>query len=245
MISVIGSRAKDLSGDKSDYDIRVIALYPVELYMLQRAPPTRKIKTELDGVEVEGTCICLQQALKWALETNPAIYDALYSQTLFETDVIGKLKQLFELNYKPNKLRMALAGQIKAYTREKKMGQNKQTAEFKMATEALYLALKLRWVCLFDNEIPPMDIGALIERICQDDETAKEWIFDIVESRKADKNAMYTKTPEYVKFISDSESFSEEFKTEKGKKEAKDKTEQMQRAADELFLEAIGFKAVS
>lgn len=59
-ISVIGSRAKGLDGKSSDYDVRVIALYPVETYMLQRAPATCKINTELDGVEVEGNCICLQ-----------------------------------------------------------------------------------------------------------------------------------------------------------------------------------------
>lgn len=59
-ISVIGSRAKGLDGQKSDFDVRVIALYPMELYMLQRAPSTYRIKTELDGVEVEGNCVCLQ-----------------------------------------------------------------------------------------------------------------------------------------------------------------------------------------
>lgn len=60
LISVIGSRAKGLAGDKSDFDVKAIVLYPKRTYMLQRATPTRRINTELDGVEVEGTCICIQ-----------------------------------------------------------------------------------------------------------------------------------------------------------------------------------------
>lgn len=143
---------------------------------------------------------------------------------------------------------MALAGQIRAYTRVKKMGENRPTAEFKMATEAIYLALKLRWVCLFQNEIPPMDIASLIERICESEELTKDWISELVQSRKADKNGVYTKTEEYVKFIADSESLSEELKIEKGcesKKEVSKFNEDMQRRADDLFMEAIGFKATS
>ena len=245
-ISVIGSRAKGLDGEKSDYDVRVIVLYPIEVYMLQRAPATCRIKTDLDGVEVEGSCVCLQQALRWALDTNPAIYDALYSVVLYETEVISKLRKLFELNYKPQKLRMALAGQIKTYTRVKKMGENRPTAVLKMATEAIYLSLKLRWVCLFKDEIPPMDIGLLINKVCADESGTKEWIFDIVTSRKRDKDGEYTKTEDYIKYISDSEALSETYKSEK-KSESKNEVSKvikgMQKKADDMFIEAIGFKS--
>jgi len=140
---------------------------------------------------------------------------------------------------------MALAGQIKAYTRVKKMGENRPTAILKMATEAIYLALKLRWVCLFPSEIPPMDIGAMIGKICDGDEVTKELIFKLVESRKADKNGEYTKTEEYIKFVADSEALSEQVKgCHDSKKDAK-QSEEMQKNADELFLQAIGFQISS
>ena len=63
LISVVGSQAKGLAGETSDYDVIAIVIYPMETYMLQRAPTTRKVNTEIDGVEVEVTCICIQQAL--------------------------------------------------------------------------------------------------------------------------------------------------------------------------------------
>lgn len=141
---------------------------------------------------------------------------------------------------------MALAGQIKAYTRVKKMGENRPTAVLKMATEAIYLALKLRWVCLFPSEIPPMDIGALIGKICDGDEATKDWIFKLVESRKADKNGEYTKSEEYIWFIADSEALSEQVKgSQESKKDNAKNNEEMQKKADELFLQAIGFQMSS
>jgi hypothetical protein len=34
MISVVGSRAKGMSGAKSDYDVKAIVMYPLNTYLL-------------------------------------------------------------------------------------------------------------------------------------------------------------------------------------------------------------------
>jgi hypothetical protein len=128
------------------------------------------------------------------------------------------------------------------------MGENRPTAVLKMATEAIYLSLKLRWVCLFKDEIPPMNIALIIERVCEEDSRTKEWIYDLVTLRKRDKDGEYTKTENYIKYISDSEALSETYKSEKNvkpesKNEASKFITDMQKKADNIFIEAIGFKS--
>ena len=239
MISVAGSRAKGLAGDSSDFDVKAIVMYPTKSYLLQRASPTCRINTEYNGVEVEGTCIDILQALKWVVDTNPAIYDALHSIMIFETEIVDKLKELFVEAYSANRLRMALAGQIKAYTRVKKMGENRPTAVFKMATEAAYLALKCKFVCLFPAEIPPFDINDLIERVGGED---SDMIKKLVSDRIADKNGEYTKSKEYINFIAGAEDLSEQVKSKMSsdsKKELSAKTQLMQAKSEEIFLSLV------
>ena len=46
----------------------------------------------------------------------------------------------------------------------------------KKATGAIYAALKLRWICQFEKEVPPMDVSLLVERVFEKDDASKEWI---------------------------------------------------------------------
>lgn len=94
---------------------------------------------------------------------------------------------------------------LKAYTREKKMGKDRISAQFKMATEAAYIALKCKFVCLFPTEVPPVEMKALIKRVVVEDADTENWLNELIENRKIDKNAEYNKTNEYKNFLAEAE----------------------------------------
>lgn len=56
-IGVAGSRAKHMNSPGSDYDCKVVVKYPRNQYMLGDIKSTRDFKTEVNGVEVEGSTI--------------------------------------------------------------------------------------------------------------------------------------------------------------------------------------------
>ena len=61
-----------------------------------------------------------------------------------------------------------------------------------------------------------MNINILIEKIFSlhvEDYRAKTWIYDLVKSRKNDKNGEYTKGEDFMNFVSDSLLISEAFKS--------------------------------
>ena len=55
--SISGSRAKGLYGSQSDYDCKVIVIYPKRKYMLQKAENKKIAETIKGQFNVEGTVI--------------------------------------------------------------------------------------------------------------------------------------------------------------------------------------------
>lgn len=210
-ISVIGSRAKGLSGDASDYDVRAIVSYPKRAYMLGQQHNTFKIKAELDGVEVEGTAVDLLVALRYCVETNPFAYDALNGVRLFETDVSDQLRALFKDSFDQAKIRSAISGQINGYMKKKACGvgntklvaENNKTTN-KIACEAAYLAVKLRFINQNANQIPPFEISELIEASFAPEEIElRQMIEAIVKGRIENKNGDFNVTSDFSDFLAD------------------------------------------
>ena len=53
--------------------------------MLHQQAPTVKFKTSLDGAEVEGQIVDIQQALSYCVDSNTFMYDTLYGNVIFKT----------------------------------------------------------------------------------------------------------------------------------------------------------------
>ena len=55
----------------------------------------RKFKTDMDGIEVEGTIVDILTAIKYAVETNASAYDTWHSVSILETEVSNKIRDLY------------------------------------------------------------------------------------------------------------------------------------------------------
>ena len=63
---------------------------------------------------VEVKYLSIEEAFKFASETNFKIYEALYSIVLYEDEGIPELRETFKLNYNPQKMRRSIAGWLKS-----------------------------------------------------------------------------------------------------------------------------------
>ena len=81
LLSVIGSRGKNLASKNSDYDCKVIVLHPKREYLLQKVKNIKRYETilEEENQELEITIISLLQMNQWCLESNPSANDILYT----------------------------------------------------------------------------------------------------------------------------------------------------------------------
>ena len=187
-ISLIGSRAKGLNGKNSDYDVRVIALYPQRAYMLQQQDPTSKIKTSVDGVEVEGTVVDVQLALSYSVDSNPFMYDLFYGEVLLSTPVSDGIKAFFLEAFDQATIRKSITGQVTGYMKRKACGfgdtklvRAGNTTTLKIATDAAYLAVKIKFINQNANVVPPFNIHQLIESAFEEVELqSKNMIFELV-----------------------------------------------------------------
>ena len=63
LIAVCGSKAKGLASATSDYDMKLVVKYDKNAYMLQRVKQTRSLKSDLNGIEVEGSISAISDNL--------------------------------------------------------------------------------------------------------------------------------------------------------------------------------------
>ena len=82
LLSVTGSRGKDMNSvETSDYDCKVVVLYPLRDYILQNVKPVRRFETifHKESQELEVSIISLLQVNQWCLHSNQAAYDILFT----------------------------------------------------------------------------------------------------------------------------------------------------------------------
>lgn len=84
-VAILGSRAKQMGSPGSDYDTKVIVMNPKRKYLLQKVTAARHFETEIDGIELEGTVVDILTAYKYALETNPMIYETFAGIPIYTT----------------------------------------------------------------------------------------------------------------------------------------------------------------
>ena len=246
-VSVIGSRAKGLSGSQSDYDIRAIMSFPKNTYLLQTQPDQRKIDTKIDDIEVEGTVIDLHTALKYAIDTNPFIYDTLYGLVIFEDKVSDGVKDIFLKSFEQDKIRKAAAGHVVSCLPKKQGGKvndrmiiEGKTTVLKIACEAAYLATRVKFINTNVNEVPPFNVFKLIERsFSPEEEQTKNMVTKIVEDRIANKNGEYVVPSEFTTFLS--QSLDKEL-IQQSHKKSKEELEEVIQRKNEFFLGLFGEK---
>ena len=108
LMSVVGSRGKNMSsGEASDYDLKVVVLYPTKHYLLQKIKPVIKKDwptiqkcPQFDNLkvnELECSIICLHQFTQWCVLSNQAAYDILFTpiHLLKDYEKVEELKKLF------------------------------------------------------------------------------------------------------------------------------------------------------
>lgn len=165
-ISICGSRAKDMASPGSDFDMKLIVKYPKNTYMLQKVKPTRELKTELNKIEVEGTCMDALLAFKYACECNPMLYECLAGIPILKTQASEELSVLWLEAYQWPRVRHSIAGMLMGYKMKKLSFDpaNKDNTTYKLAGESIYLGLKLLFIQANPTEPPPFKIAELLQR---------------------------------------------------------------------------------
>lgn len=205
-VSIVGSRGKGMASPGSDYDTNVIIVYPARQYMLGKVK--RSIKFELllnDETELEGTIMDIRTLYQYALENNLQAYETFFGNTIYTSSAANDVKNIFLQSYQPSKIQKSILGKLHGY-RKKKMAsattgpiiQGKQTT-LKVATEAAYLSLQLLYMVDKHVTPPAFSIRRLLQQLGQRDllsQDQQEWIHEMLEKRRCDKDAAYHLTEE-------------------------------------------------
>jgi predicted nucleotidyltransferase len=224
-VSVSGSRGKGIEAPDSDYDVRVIIMSSKEKYMLQKAPKTISIKTEVDGVVLEGVATDLLAMLKYATETNPMAYETFGGIQIFTTNVAEEVQQIFHKVYRTSVLRRAFTGQIYDYIRK-----DKKLPIYKNVMEMAYLALRLKFIQNISQEVPPpYKVQELVDAV-KLPEAQDSMVRNLIKMRMLNKNAMFEGSQEFDNLID--EVLNTPYPDEKNVFDSK----KLQKLSDDLFL---------
>jgi predicted nucleotidyltransferase len=204
--AITGSHAKNMNSPGSDYDCKCIIVHEERDYMLQKVKASRKF--EYDEM-LEGTFIDILTACKYALASNPQLYEAFEGIVLLETQASSDIKALYHKAFNFEVLHRSLSGML--YNRKKKKRlflddeRNKtiQTIRTtrKNAAEEAYLALKIFSMHDNTNLIPPFDVFNILIDVNSITEEQRHMITVLIQNRKADKCAEYTISTEFQKFV--------------------------------------------
>ena len=152
-----GSRAYGCASDDSDYDIRLIYVYPLERYLTLSAPP--------DSISVmEGDLdICgweLRRALSHASKSNATFWEWMRSRVILSR--LGfdqRIQDAAKPYFREKPLLHARMGLINSYRKEIMQGK-KQT---KNALGLMRAAMQAVYIMQY-HAVPPVEIKALISQ---------------------------------------------------------------------------------
>ena len=138
LMSCVGSRAKRLYSESSDYDVKIIVLYPFDHYLLQKVPSKAKPnfgQYQFDGNDLDLCVISLHQLLIWCVESNQMAIDILTSPFILSenVEIVTKLKNILTENFQKHNFYVALGKQIRSEQRNSKNG--KRTLKQAMHSE--------------------------------------------------------------------------------------------------------------
>mmetsp|Transcript_26703 Transcript_26703/g.40845 ORF Transcript_26703/g.40845 Transcript_26703/m.40845 type:complete len:285 (-) Transcript_26703:1228-2082(-) len=205
--AIIGSHAKNMNSPGSDFDCKCIIVHEERDYMLQKVKENRNF--EYDEM-LEGTFIDILTACKYAIASNPQLYEAFEGIVLLETRASSDIKALYHKAFNFEVLHHSLSGML--YNRKKKKRllllddkRNKTIQKIrttrKNAAEEAYLALKIFYMHDNMNSIPPLDVLNILMDVNSITEEQRHMITVLIQNRKADKCAEYTISPEFQIFV--------------------------------------------
>ena len=193
LMSCVGSRAKGLYSESSDYDVKIIVLYPFHHYLLQKVPSKAKPnfgQYQFDGNDLDLCVISLHQLLIWCVESNQMAIDILTSRFILENvEIVGKLNNILTENFQKQNFFVALGKQIRSEQRNLKNGK----PILKQAMDMVYYQLKRMYIQKYDT-VPPYDISSLMKKIQVD-----KWVHDLLKARIENKD-QYFELTEYPKW---------------------------------------------
>ncbi|KAL7563028.1 hypothetical protein ACA910_013549 [Epithemia clementina (nom. ined.)] len=221
-VALVGSRAKGVAASRqADYDVKVITMASHQKdYVLQKVQPTIQFSSKFNDAELEGTATDFLQVVKYVMSNNMWAYDSFAGICLFTSDLVEQLRKAWlQQVYDPTNLRPSLAGMLASY-KIKKIKTTSTTTTTKMATEALYLAMKLKYIDLSLTSSsatsndgcsilpPPYDMKQLLKELSSVDavrrgvsEADGSWIYALIEMRMVDKTAAFELTPKFWNLV--------------------------------------------
>ena len=200
VMSVTGSRGKNLASEDSDYDIKVIVTYPLHYYMLQKVESAIKVKSfeNPKNKDIEVTIISLHNFIQWCLFSNPAAHDVLYTpiQLMKDSEKIVALKKMYEKNFHPHNMKIFMGNQRK----ERKKGKKSKAKPINMKRAMDFVYYKMARMYIDQHQsAPPFEVETLMLH-----SNAESWIKELLSMRKADKNKIFDPSdfPEFENFVS-------------------------------------------
>ena len=165
-IAVCGSKAKGLASATSDYDMKMIVVYSKNDYMLQKNKGTRRLDTEYNSIEVEGSIMdALLVTTNYLCKSNPMIYECLAGIPIYKSGYSEKLRELWNKTYNWEIIRHSVHGMLMGY-KNKKLAIDKDNTDLttcKLACESVYLGLKLLYIEQNCKTPPPFNFFELFE----------------------------------------------------------------------------------
>ncbi len=225
-----GSRAWGFPSPDSDYDVRFVYAHKLDWYLTiepGRDVIERPISDELD---ISGWDI--KKALGLLLKPNPVMFEWLSSPIHYRW-MVAECAKLIEFSKKPAHSTACLYHYLNLGQRQfdLHLGRDKEI-RLKKYFYVLRPALAIRWMRLRQDEIPPMNIQALVQGL-DINSSVVEIIGDLIE-RKATLNETenFRRIPELDQLIQAEFDWATDATKEKPKQD-------LANEADELFREIV------
>ena len=109
LMALGGSRGKKLSSEDtdSDYDAKVVVMFPKNYYLLQKGKDTSKMQaheaSKYASTDCELDIISVLKFIQWCVESNQTAFDILFSPIHLTKDdaKVDELKALFLKHFRP------------------------------------------------------------------------------------------------------------------------------------------------
>ncbi len=225
-----GSRAWGFPSPDSDYDVRFVYAHKLDWYLTiepGRDVIERPISDELD---ISGWNI--KKALGLLLKPNPVMFEWLSSPIRYRW-MVAECEKLISFSMKPAHCTACLYHYLNLGLRQfdLHLGRDKEI-RLKKYFYVLRPALAIRWMRLRPNEIPPMNVQALVYGL-DINPAVVEIIGELIERKaKLNETENFKRIPELDQLI------QEEFDWAKNAKKDKSKHD-LANEADGLFREIV------
>ena len=194
-ITVCGSSGKGIASDQSDFDVKVLVIHPQKDYLLQKVKESwhSTFKFEYGDkitVEVDAMFIDYLRMTKYIARSDMTAYEMFAGEVIYDSDEAKALGELWKQAYLPGILSGQYSGLLFSYLKKpRNQAKENGTRSNKIAFEAVYLELKLRFIETHgSSQMPPFKASELIQR-SDIAETERKWAKEMLTARREQKHA--------------------------------------------------------